>query len=210
MKWKSIVAWSCLALFCLISSGPAFAGGGPLGIDHVVSYDNSGIWKRKYQLDLVGLMIAGEITGAVWEGGETRLGKTYWQAIDSSVIGGLSAGILKLTFSRARPSQTSDPNKFFQGHGDASFPSGEVTAVSSIITPFVLEYHADYPAVYALELLPVYDMVARMKAHDHWQSDVLAGFALGTYSGYYAHSRSQPIILTALPHGFMVGLRERF
>lgn len=40
--------------------------------------------------------------------------------------------------------------------------------------------------------------------------DVLAEFALGTASGIYAHSRSQPMILSTLPHGFMVGLRKRF
>lgn len=209
VKWI-VVLWGLSALLSLFGPLPAYAGGGLLGIDHVVTYDDSGIWKRQYQTDLVDLMVVGEIAGAVWEGGETRLGKTYWQAIDSSVIGGVSAEALKYAFSRERPSQTSDPNQFFTGHGNASFPSGEVTAVSSIVTPFVLEYREDHPAVYALELLPVYDMIARVKVHGHWQSDVLAGFALGTYSGYYAHSQSQPLILSALPHGFMVGLRKKF
>ncbi len=210
MNGKTWTSWIGAAIFCLIWPFTAVAGGGPLGIDHVVPYDNSGIWQRKYQLDLEYVLIAGEIGGALWEGGETRLGKTYWQAIDSSVIGGVSAQVLKVAFSRERPSETDDPNRFFEGHGHQSFPSGEVTAVSSIVTPFVLEYHEDRPAVYALELLPVYDAIARVKVHGHWQSDVLAGFALGTYSGYYAHSRSQPLILNALPDGFMVGLRKKF
>jgi len=199
-----------LAITALLLCNTALAGGGPLGIDHRVPVDDSGIWQRKYQTGLMTLMIGGEIAGAMWEGGETRIGKTFWQSIDASVLGGASAEVLKVAFSRERPSTTDNPNKFFQGNGNRSFPSGEVTAASAIVTPFVAEYRADHPAVYALEILPAYDMVARVKVRGHWQSDVLAGFALGTGWGIYAHSRSQPLILSALPQGFMVGLRKKF
>lgn len=196
--------------FCLLVSTSASAGGGPLGIDHRLTYDDSGVWARKYQTGLLGLMIAGEVGGAVLEGGETRLGKTMWQAIDSSALAGISAQGLKYTFTRARPSQSSDPNKWFQGGSHYSFPSGEVSAVSAIVTPFVLEYRQDHPAVYALELLPLYDGIARMKVQGHWQTDVLAGFALGSLSGYYAHNRNSPFVLGVLPHGFTVGFRKQF
>ncbi len=193
-----------------VLGGIARAGGGPLGIDHRVREDDHGIWQRQYQRDLMTLMIGGEIAGAIWEGGETRLGRTFWQSIDASVMGGASAEVLKVAFSRERPSETDNPNKFFQGNGHRSFPSGEVTAASAIVTPFVMEYHEDHPSVYALEILPAYDMVARVKVRGHWQSDVLAGFALGTMAGMYAHSRSQPLVLSALPQGFMVGLKKKF
>lgn len=188
----------------------ALASGGPFGIDHQVNVDDRGVWQRKYQRDLIDLMITGEIAGAIWEGGETRLGKTFWQSIDASAMAGVSAEVMKVAFSRERPSETDNPNKFFQGDGHRSFPSGEVAAVSAIVTPFVAEYRQDNVSVYALELLPAYDMVARVKVRGHWQSDVLAGFAVGTLSGVYAHSRSQAFILTALPQGFMVGLRKKF
>ena len=82
--------------------------------------------------------------------------------------------------------------------------------MSAIVTPFVLEYGHDYPGVYALELLPVYDAIARVKVQAHWQTDVLAGFALGTLTGYYAHSRDIPLILGVLPKGFTVGIRKSF
>ena len=52
--------------------------------------------------------------------------------------------------------------------------------------------------------------IARMKVQGHWQTDVLAGFALGTGVGYYAHRRDSPLLLEALPHGFMVGLKQRW
>ncbi len=188
----------------------AVAGGGPLGIDHQLSYDDSGIWARKYQVGLLGLMIVGEVGGGILEGGETRIGKTLWQSIDSSALAGISAQGLKYAFTRARPTQTDDPNQWFQGGSHYSFPSGEVAAVSAIVTPFVLEYRHDYPAVYALELLPIYDGIARMKVQAHWQTDVLAGFALGGLTGYYAHNRDSPFILGVLPHGFTIGLRKQF
>jgi len=207
---KKISGLLAIAIIALVFSGPARAGGGPLGIDHRVTQDDSGIWQRKYQNNLMVLMIGGEIAGALWEGGETRLGRTFWQSIDASVLGGVSAEVLKVTFSRERPSETDNPNNFFSGGGHRSFPSGEVTAASAIVTPFVAEYRHDHPSVYALELLPAYDAVARVKVWGHWQTDVLAGFALGTGFGLYAHSREQPLILTALPDGFMVGLRKKF
>ena len=199
-----------LCLLFFLCAGQSFAGGGPIGIDHLVDYQNSGIWKRSNQTALMDALIAGEIAGALWEGGETRLGKTFWQSIDSSVIGAVSSEALKHIFTRSRPDQSSDPNLWFKGSSHYSFPSGEVTAVTAIVTPFVLEYAHDYPAVYALELLPLYDGIARVKVHAHWQSDALAGFALGTGSAYFAHTRDSPIILSALPHGFMVGLRTKF
>jgi len=180
------------------------------GLDRVVNYDNSGIWNRNAQQALLYTLIGGEIAGALWEGGESRLGKTFWQSIDSSAIGAVSSEALKHIFTRARPDQGGDPNQWFQGHGHYSFPSGEVTAVTAIVTPFVLEYGNDHPAVYALELLPVYDAIARVKVQAHWQTDVLAGIALGTLTGYYAHSRDSPLILGVLPKGFAVGLHKQF
>jgi PAP2 superfamily len=185
----------------------ALAGGGPLGIDYRLSYDDSGIWARSNQNALINSMMAIVGVGALWEGGEDRLGKTFWQSVDAGVFSGVAATALKYVFSRERPSQTSDPNRWFTGHGQ-SFPSGEVTTTSSLVTPFVLEYGRDHPAVYALELLPIYDGIARLKTRGHWQTDVLAGFALGTAAGYFLHRPGTPVILSVLPHGFEIGIRK--
>jgi undecaprenyl-diphosphatase len=208
--WNGAVraALSALVLASAVGSAGAWAGGGPLGIDHKLPYDDSGIWKRGYQNDLLYLMIGGEIVGGIWEGGETRLGQTYWQSIDASLLAGASAQVLKYATTRARPSQTDDPDLWHQGPGHYSFPSGEVAAVSAIVTPFILQYHDDHPAVYALELLPLYDGVARMKVQAHWQTDVLAGFALGTASGYLVAKHDSPFVLSLMPHGIYVGLRK--
>jgi len=48
----------------------------------------------------------------------------------------------------------------------------------------------------------VYDAIARMKVRAHWQSDVIAGFVLGTGAGYFAHARGgTPLVLSVMPHG---------
>lgn len=204
--WARAAAGCAAALFVAL----AHAGGGPLGIDSKVSTEDHGIYARKNQLLLEDATIVTLFAGALWEGGEDRLGKTYWRAIDSSVLGAIVSTALKDTFTRARPSQSDSPNDWFQGKGHYSFPSGEVTLVSAAVTPFILEYADEQPAVWALELLPAYDAAARVKIGAHWQTDVLAGFALGTGTGYLAYQRDSPFILEALPHGFMIGLKGRF
>jgi len=206
---RSCKLGSVLALAALLQTAPAVAGG-PFGIDHRVNEDNSGVWRRNNQKTLLGVMVVGGLAVGLWEGGETRLGKTTWQAVDATVFSVASTTIMKRVFTRARPSETDDPNKFFQGGSHTSFPSGEVAAMSAIVTPFVLEYRHESPGVYALELLPFYDAVARVKARGHWQSDVIVSFGIGTLAGYYAHNREQPFFLELLPHGVAIGLRKRW
>jgi membrane-associated phospholipid phosphatase len=189
----------------------AATAGGILGLDHVVTYDDSGIWARKYQLWLIDAMVATDVAAGLWEGGESRLGHAVWQSIDATVIASAVTEVLKVSLSRERPSQTNDPNEWFKGHGAESFPSGEVMAVSAMVTPLVLEYRSDNPAVYALEALPIYDAIARVKVHGHWQSDVIAGYAIGTTAGYFMQQRrNTPLVLSVMPHGVYVGLKKSF
>ena len=141
-SFRSVLA--LLVAWCAASSATA---GGPFGIDHVVPYDNSGIWARSNQNALITVLLAGEVGGALWEGGDERFGRTLWQSIDATVIGGASSQGLKFVFSRERPDQGGDPDAWFKGHGFQSFPSGEVTTVSAVITPLILEYGREHPEV---------------------------------------------------------------
>src|SRR5258708_6499863 len=144
------------------------------------------------------------------EGDGTRLGHASWQAVDSLVLGAAAAQGMKYVFSRSRPAQTDDPNLWFQGHGNHSFPSGEVMAVTTAVTPFILEYASEHPAVWALEVLLAYDAIARVKIQAHWQSDVLASFLIGSAVGAYAHSRASPTSVGVLPRGITTGLKTSF
>ena len=123
---RHLRAWLTVAL--LSPACACFAG----GIDHVVNFDQSGIWNRNIQKGLEYTLIGSEIAGALWLGGEDRLGKTFWQSIDSSALGGVSSEAMKHIFTRARPDQGGNPNQWFQGSGHYSYPSGEVTAVSTV------------------------------------------------------------------------------
>jgi hypothetical protein len=82
--------------------------------------------------------------------------------------------------------------------------------MSAAVTPFIVNYGSDHPAVYALALLPAYDAMARMKVHGHWQSDVLAGAAIGVGVGIWSTRRASPLVLGWLPGGFQVGYIHHF
>ena len=200
-----------LAAFAFVlACSPAWAGSGILGMDHLVPYDNSGIWKRSNQEILLYGSIATVAGGAIWLGDNSQLGDTFWRSVDSMVVTGVSTQALKWTFQRERPSETGNPNKWFQGIQHQSFPSGEVAAVSAAVTPFIATYGSDHPTVYLLALLPVYDAFARVKTHGHWQSDVVFGAAIGTGIGLWATHRQSPWIISLLPGGFQVGYVHHF
>ncbi len=206
---RQIRCW-LLAVFCVAVPIGAHASGGPLGIDHRLHYDNSGIWKRSNQVALQYGTIVTIVGGALVFGDNDKLGDTFWRSVDALALGSLATQGLKLTFQRERPSTTSDPNRFFKGVHAQSFPSGEVTAITAAVTPFIVNYGEDHPAVYALALLPAYDAVARMKTRGHWQSDVLVGAAVGVGFGIWASHRDSPLILGWLPGGFQVGFVHHF
>jgi hypothetical protein len=191
-------------------SALALAGGGFLGIDHELALDENGIWARKYSLALEYGVVATEIGGALWLGNDSKLGHTLWQTLDASLISAVGAEVMKRGFSRARPDQGNDPNKWFQGSCCESFPSGEVTLQASFVTPFIADYARQNPWVWTLEALPIYDGIARMKAQAHWQTDVIAGWALGSAVGYWSTTRAVPFSVEILPRGVSVGLSKRF
>lgn len=194
----------------MLGAAASALAGGPLGIDHAVAPSESGLWSRTDTLGLEYGVVIVELGGALWLGGESELGRTYWQTIDATIFGQLAAQGAKYAFGRERPSQSSDPNEWFKGLHAQSFPSGEVTLQASFVTPFIATYAGWSLWIWALEVLPAYDAVARVKEGAHWQSDVLAGWALGSASGYFAARNGSPFFLSALPHGFMVGISSRF
>jgi len=178
--------------------------------DHRIAVDESGIWSRGVQNTLRYGVIATEIGGALWLGGDDKLGRTFWESIDATVMSGATAEIAKRAFGRRRPSETPDPNDWWNGSCCKSFPSGEVTLQASFVTPIIVNYAAENPWVWALEALPAYDSVARLKSGSHWQTDVLAGWALGSGFGYWAAKRNSPLFLQVMPHGIAVGLHTQF
>jgi hypothetical protein len=198
-----------LSLLVLVA-GCAHAGGGPLGIDHEWSLDQSGIWGRQYQTGLQNGVIAFEAAGALWLGNDDEFGHVLWQTVDASVISGVAAEGMKRIFSRARPDQGNNPDKWFQGGCCESFPSGEVTLQASFVTPIIVHYAKANPWIWTLEALPLYDSIARLKSQAHWQTDVIAAWGLGSAVGYWSATRQTPLSVQILPRGISVGISKRF
>lgn len=121
--------------------------------------------------------------------------------------GALAEGIKWVT-RRERPSETNSPNHWFAHAGADSFPSGHVTVTAASVTPIIMEYKNDHPWVMALAALPAYEMVARVNAQRHWQTDVLAGAALGTAVGIVEQRADKPFVVRLLPGGVFVGIRK--
>ena len=71
---KARVVLVCAVVFW---SAHVLAGGGFLGIDHRLNSDSTGIWSRDSENVVLYSLVSGAVIGGVWEGGETRLGKTY-------------------------------------------------------------------------------------------------------------------------------------
>jgi hypothetical protein len=196
-----------VVVFGLPATG--YSGGWSV-IDRRIHQEESGIWNPIVYRGLMGVLGIAELGGALWEGSESRLGKTLWRTMDSQLLAVSSSTAMKYAFTRERPRETNNPNEWFAHGSNYSFPSTEAAFSASLVTPFVLEYAGEHPAAYGLLLLPVYVGIGRVKNQSHWQTDVLAGWAVGGLSGWFAHRRETPLIVQVLPHGGIVGLKTRF
>lgn len=63
------------------------------------------------------LVVAG---GALCEGGDSRLGRTFWQATDSLLLTSLAPEGSKRVFRRQRPINSNNPDTWFGSHHGAS------------------------------------------------------------------------------------------
>lgn len=178
-------------------------------IDHEPSFDESGPWRPRNYRSLIDLLTVGQAGDALWEGSDSRLGRTLWQGMEAELLGGAASEAGKRIFTRSRPGQGTSC-QWFQGGAHRSFPSGEATQAAALVTPYVLEFGHEHPSAYALAFIPAYIGVARLKNHAHWPSDVVAGWSLGAGVGWFAHRREVPLLVTWLPRGLTIGFRKSF
>lgn len=201
---SAVLALLTLAIGALVTPSVARADN---FLDHRVSKDTGGIYQAQ---DAVPVALALLTAGcALWEGTENRLGKTCWEGGESGAASLILSEGLQLITRRESPDTTSDPNQWFKG-SKGSFPSTHLSLTTGVVTPFILQYAHDEPWIAALAILPAYEMVARVKAREHWQTDVIAGAALGFSMGAYEHHRSSPLVFYALPGGAFVGFQKSF
>lgn len=196
MKRKVITIWIFFSSL-LYSFSP---------IDYRVPTDDSPFWKAHYDIPAITAVVVVGI--ASYEGSQSRLGKTAWKSLDAAIISTLFTTGFKNLTRRVRPYYTDNPN-FWDEKGQ-SFPSQHVSGLTALVTPFILEYKEDYPLVHLLWALPAHQMVGRVKSQAHWQTDVLAGFAIGTISGLIAHHNDTPFILQITPQSLQLGFKHKF
>lgn len=202
LRLPSHLTWAA----CILALLP-IAGRADNAVDHRVTKDTGGIYSLQDAVPIsLGLFAAG---CALWQGTEDRLGKTCWEAGEAGFAGIAASEALQFITGREPPSATSDPGRWFAG-GKGSFPSTHVALTTAVVTPFIYQYIHESPWVGALAILPAYEMVARVKAQQHWQTDVLAGAALGFAFGAYEAHRNNPVIFSVLPGGAYVGFRHSF
>lgn len=104
-------------------------------------------------------------------------------AIDSLVM----TEAFKYTLRRDRPYQDNGNGDFFQG-GGTSFPSEHSTIAWSIASVVAHEYPGTLTKILAYGAAGLVSY-ARIGAHKHFPSDVLAGAMIGELSGYTVYSR---------------------
>ena len=103
---------------------------------------------------------------------------------ESFIVAGIFEGALKFVVGRKRPSTTTEPFKFSPLSGNASFPSGHTTEAFAGATVFAEQYPHWYVAVPAYAAASAVGL-SRLRANQHWLSDVVAGAFLGSGTSHF-------------------------
>jgi membrane-associated phospholipid phosphatase len=112
-----------------------------------------------------------------------------YRMLEAGALSGVTAEALKYAAGRSRPNETLHVNDWRSG--GSSFPSLHATAAWSIGTVFAESGSDDYRWVrrilgYGVASVTAYE---RLHGNVHWFSDVVAGSALGLYTGAFVMNR---------------------
>ncbi len=136
------------------------------------------------------VMLAGTwlLAGVVDEPGAWREVGSMLQATAFTAV---STEVLKLSFGRLRPNETTDPDQWFEN--GSSFPSRHVSIAFAIGTVLAESGDDRYRWVrrfmgYGLAGATAY---LRMDHNQHWASDVAAGAALGLSTARFVMNRRE-------------------
>ena len=127
--------------------------------------------------------LAGPIVGTVFllEGAAGHNAKSHETGVllyESFLISGAATGVLKFAIGRKRPSATTEPFSFKPAGSNASFPSGHTTtafAAAEVLAEQYPRWWVTVPAYGAASAVGF----SRLRANQHWLSDVVAGAAVG-------------------------------
>jgi membrane-associated phospholipid phosphatase len=113
-----------------------------------------------------------------------------YRMLEAAALGGVTTEVFKFAAGRSRPNETLHVNDWRKG--GSSFPSLHATAAFAIGTVFAESGPDDYRWVRRVVGYGVAAGTAYIRLHDneHWLSDVVAGTAIGVYSGAFTLNRS--------------------
>lgn len=174
--------------------------------DYKVALDDGGFWGEHYNIPRYSFYLTLGI--AAWEGSDSKLGEASWQAIDAGIMSQLVTEVYKVNAARDRPREDTGSNAW--NADGKSFVSGHVSGMTAVITPYILQYKDENPWVHLLWSLPAYQMVGRVKANAHWQTDVIGGAIVGFASGYWAHHLDYPFTLYFVDDNVVFGFSSKF
>ncbi len=174
--------------------------------DHKVELDEDGFWGAHYDIPRYSTFVI--LSLAIFEGSESRIGETAYKSLEAGILSQLVTEGLKKVAGRVRPRYTDSPNEWRQN--GASFPSGHVSGMTALVTPFILEYQEEYPLMHLLWALPIHQMGGRIKAQAHWQTDLIAGALIGFASGYWSYKREYPVIVSFTKDKYFLGIKHAF
>lgn len=118
---------------------------------------------------------------------DTRLQDAAFTSFEAGVYATLLTNVTKGVVGRVRPYRDEGPFTFRPFSGTKSFPSGHTALAFALVTPWVVYYPS--PWTYGLFAVSAGTAVARLSMERHWVTDVLAGAALGTLTGYWLARR---------------------
>jgi hypothetical protein len=152
---------------------------GPATISHYKTLSNAG----------VGALVAG--AGGMWLLGHAshndHWSETGFLAGEAAINSLVMVEGLKYSLRRERPYQGDGSGPFFQG-GGTSFPSEHAAAAWSVASVVAHEYPGPLTKFFAYGLASLVD-ISRLKAHQHFPSDVLVGSVLGNLIAQNIYSR---------------------
>lgn len=127
--------------------------------------------------------LAGPIAGTIFllqgaAGHNVKSHETGILLYESFLISGAASGVLKFATGRKRPSKTTEPFSFKPAGHDGSFPSGHTTtafAAAEVLSEQYPHWWISVPAYGGAAAVGL----SRIRANQHWLSDVVAGAAVG-------------------------------
>jgi len=151
----------------------------PTRIGHYKTLSNAG----------VGALIGG--AGGMWLLGHVKhnehWSETGFLAGEAAVNSLVAVETFKYSLRRQRPYQGDGSGPFFQ-NGGTSFPSEHAAAAWSVAGVIAHEYPGPFTKIMAYGLASLVD-ISRLRAHQHFPSDVLVGSVIGNLVAQNIYSR---------------------